>query len=162
MTRIFILERPIWLHAMAAAAFIIAGSPNMPLLAQGLDSEQAIEAIVGSEVETNEERAASEEGRILAAIENTSANTSEVRKKFSLDNLEIIFLPDIGEEQTTVEAKIEEYEEQIVELREAIEGSAMFFHAVDSRSVMLRNIVAMEFDDENGVTIFVAGSEPAQ
>lgn len=162
MTSLAIAERPIWLHAMAATAFLFAASPNVVLLAQGLDSEQAIEAIVGSEIETAEEPAAAERDRIIAAIENTVANTSEVRKKFSLDSVEIIFLPDIGEDATAIQAAIEEREEEIEALREAIEGSAMFFHAVDSRSVLLRDVVAMEFDDANGVTIFVAGREPAQ
>lgn len=150
----------IHLHAVTAAALLLMSTPHMHLMAQGLDTEGAIDTIVGSDVTTGEERAAADEARIVAAIENSSAAAAEVRKKFSLDRVEIIFLPDIGEEKTEVEAKLAEFEPQLTELRESIQGSAMFYHAVDSRSIMLNNIVALEFDDDNGVTIFVAGEKP--
>jgi hypothetical protein len=143
------------------AVLLLVSPPHTALLAQGLENEQAIDTIVGSDVTTNEENAEAEQGRIVAAIEKTAANTGEVRKKFSLDKVEIIFLPDLAENGTDLDAKLAEYEDQIVELREAIEGSAMFYHAVDSRDVLLRDVVALEFDDKNGVTIFVAGEDPA-
>jgi hypothetical protein len=147
------------IHAMAAAAFLFASAPNVALMAQGLDAEGAIDTIVGSDVRTAEEAAADDQDRLLGAIGNTSANISEVRKKFSLDAMEIIFLPDLAE-QDAVAAKIAETEQLIVELRQAIEGSAMFYHAVNSKGVLLRDIVALEFDDDNGVTIFVSGTSP--
>ncbi|TKT83031.1 hypothetical protein XW59_000660 [Aquamicrobium sp. LC103] len=150
-----------WVHALAGAVFLLASTPNMALLAQGLNSGEAIDTIIGSDVKTGEEQAAGDESRIISAIENTPANISEVRKKFSLDSVVIIFLPDIGGEESEVDRKIAERQTEIVELREAIEGSAMFYHAVDSRSVLLRDIIALEFDDKNGVTIFVAGNEPS-
>lgn len=128
-------------------------------IAQGLDAEGAIDTIVGSEVTTGEERASEDESRIVAAIENTAANVGEVRKKFSLDAVEIIFLADLGND-SDVDAKMDEFEQRIVELRQAIEGSAMFYHAVNSHGILLRDIVALEFDDSNGVTIFVSGRQP--
>lgn len=152
-------SHPIWLHAVAVTAFLIVSAPSVTLMAQGLDAEGAIDTIVGSDVKTGEEAAAADQERLIGAIENTSANISEVRKKFSLDELEIIFLPDI-EQQAVLQAKIAEYENLIVELRQAIEGSAMFYHAVNSKDVLLRDIVALEFDDQNGVTIFVQGERP--
>src|SRR5690606_16331629 len=100
----------IHLHAATAAALLLVSTPHMSLMAQGLDTEGAIDTIVGSDVTTGEERAAAEEARIVAAIENSSAVAAEVRKKFSLDRVEIIFLPDIGEEETEVEAKLAEFE----------------------------------------------------
>lgn len=153
-------DKPNWIHAAAAAAFLLASMPNVALLAQGLDAEGAIDAIVGSQITTAEEATAADEERIVAAIENTSDNAAEVRKRFSVDNFEIVFLPDLGEEETTVEASMEEFQPEIAALREAIQGSAIFYHAIDSHSVMLNDVVAMEFDDDNGVTIFVAGGEP--
>lgn len=146
----------------AAGAFLLSASP-LPLQAQGLDAEGAIDTIVGSEITTGEEEAGADEDRIIAAIENTPATIAEVRKKFSLDAVEIVFLPDVGPdrgEDGAVDAKVEEFGPRIAELREAIEGSAMFYHAINSNRILLRDIVALEFDDDNGVTIFVAGTQP--
>lgn len=149
------------IHMAAMAAFLLVSTPQMALMAQGLDAEGAIDTIVGSDVTTGEEAATADEERIVAAIENTAETSADVRKKFSLDRVEIIFLPDLGDDETAVEAKMAEFEPQIAELREAIQGSAMFYHAIDSRSVLLTDIVALEFDDDNGVTIFVRGEQPA-
>lgn len=139
-------------------ALALAVAPVSPL-AQGLDAEGAIDIIVGSDVTTGEESVAADEERIVAAIDNTAANVPEVRKLVNIDHVEIIFLPDFGEGETAAEAAFEERESEIAALREAIQGSAVFYHAVDSRSVLLNQIVALEFNDENGVTIFVAGHE---
>lgn len=150
----------IGLHAILAAAFVLAAIPDTALFAQGLDSEGAIEAIVGSEVTTGEEPARADEARIVAAIENTGEAAAEVRRKFALDHVGIIFLPDLGEANTAIEARMEEFSDRIEELRVEIQASAIFYHALDSRSVLLTDVVAVEFDDDNGVTIFVSGSEP--
>ena len=52
-----------WLHAVAAAAFLAASTPNMALMAQGLESQEAIDTIIGSEVKQEEKRADAEPGR---------------------------------------------------------------------------------------------------
>lgn len=139
-------------------AMLFAGAVTS--FAQGLDKEGAIDTIVGSDVTTGEEAATKDEGRIIDAIENASQAAATVRRKFSLDRVEIVFIPDLNDEDTDVEAKLLEYKPQITELRESIQGSAMFYHAVDSRSVMLTDVIALEFDDQNGVTIFVRGKKP--
>lgn len=145
-----------------ACALILAGSmfASAPLMAQGLDAAGAIDTIVGSEVTTGEEKASSDETRIVAAIENSSQAAGEVRRKFSLDRVEIMFIPDLDEGGTSLKAKMDEFKPQVTELRESIQGSAMFYHAVDSRSITLDDIIALEFDNDNGVTIFVAGKKP--
>lgn len=151
------------LHAALAAAFMLAmlaAAPDGVLLAQGLDAEGAIDTIIGSEVTTGEEAARADEARIVAAIEKTGEAAAEVRRKFVLDHVEIIFLPDIGDADTAVEAVMEEFADSIEQLRTEIQASAIFYHALDSRSVLLTDVVAVEFDDDNGATIFVAGSEP--
>ncbi len=148
-----------WIHAAAAAAFLLALAPNMALMAQGLETEGAIDAIVGSDVTTGEEAVTADEERIVAAIERTSENTAEVRKRFTLERVDIVFLPDFDDEQTRVDEKLVEYASQIEELRNEIQGSALFYHAVDSRSVLLTDIIAIEFDNDNA-TIFVAGRDP--
>jgi hypothetical protein len=128
--------------------------------AQGLDKEGAIDTIVGSDVTTGEEAANKDEGRIIKAIENSSAAAAAVRRKFSLDKVEIVYIPDVDDAETSLEAKLEQYKPQVNELRESIQGSAMFYHAIDSRSIMLTDVIAVEFDDANGVTIFVSGEKP--
>jgi hypothetical protein len=147
---------------MAALAVVLAASPDMRSLAQSLESERVIETIVGSDVEVKEKSAAAEKKRVFAAIENAAANASEVRKKFMLDDIEIIFLPRVGKDASAIQAMVTKHEDEIVRLREEIEGNAMFFHAVNSHAVVLHDIAALEFDEVNGVTIFVAGSASAQ
>jgi len=153
-------EKPGFLHLVLLAALTVAVAPGSPLMAQGLNTEGTIDAIVGSDVNTNEEAVADDEDRIVAAIEKTPQNTGEVRRRFSIDRVDIVFLPDFGDEETAVEAKAAEFESQITELRNEIQGSAIFYHALDSRSVLLNQVIALEFGDDNGVTIFVAGPEP--
>ncbi len=158
-------HRPIRLFAVALVALAIASASPTSLLAQGqgLESEQAIDTIVGSDVKTEEKAVSAETDRLLAAIENTIDNASEVRRKFSLDTVEIIFLPELADgTRPDIETAMTEHKAAIEELRQSIEGSAMFYHAIDSRDVLLRDIIALEFDDENGVTIFVAGTAPAE
>lgn len=153
-------EKPGLFHLVLMLALMIAVASGGPLIAQGLDAEGAIETIVGSDVKTSEEPVAADEGRIVAAIERTPENIGEVRRRFAIDRVDIVFLPDFGEEETAVEAKAAEFESPIAELRNEIQASAIFYHAVDSRSVLLTDVIALEFGDDNGVTIFVAGREP--
>lgn len=148
-----------WVHAIAALAFILASLPQVPLLAQGLDDEEAIETIVGSEVGTEEQKAEAEADRVIAAIANAHDTAQEVRKAFSLDELKIVFLPDLGS-TPEIDDAIASNQTTIKALRQAIEGSAMFYHAVDSRSINLSDIVALEFGEDNTATIFVAGEDP--
>lgn len=143
-------------HTVFAAATLLLFIPPQSLIAQGLDRDGAIDTIIGTDVRVGEEDADSNQRRVIAAIENSAATAAEVRKKFSLDNVEIIFLTGIGDENSPIGAKLQEYEQQVIELRESIQGSAIFYHAVDSRSIMLNRILGVEFDDRNGVTIFVS------
>lgn len=146
-------------------AIVLAGSLGLaalPALAQGLDSEGAIDTIVGSDVKTEEKSAADEGERVIAAIEATMDNAQIVRRAFNIDEVEIVFLPEVGEGDSGITEKREEFSDQIVELQQSIEGSAIFYHAVDSRQILVRDIVAIEFANENRTaTIFVAGAAPA-
>jgi len=151
-----------WLHALATCGFLCASVPDMSLLAQGLESEESIDRIVGSDVKTEEIRAKTDAERIVSAISNTRENAEKVRKTFSLDVLDIVFVPDIGEEESAIDEAIAQNEIEIQTLREGIEGSALFYHAVDSRSIMVRDIIAMEYGDDDKVTIFVRGAPPDQ
>ncbi len=144
---------------LAMIAFLLAPLAQGPLLAQGLQSEEAIDAIVGSDVKTEESTKDNQVDRILTAIESAQQSADRVRKTFALDTLEIVFLPDLGDEAGAIEKAIEEHQPQIEALRDAIEGSAMFYHAIDSRQILLPDVVAVEFAQDESVTIFVDGGE---
>ncbi|TWG92481.1 hypothetical protein L598_000500001470 [Mesorhizobium sp. J18] len=150
-----------WMLIVAAAAFLAVVAPQMPLLAQGLDNTEAIDTIIGSDVKTEEKRVENDPDRVIAAIENTGQTIPAVRKAFNVNEVDIVFLPDLDEKGSEVQTAIEKHGAQIEDLRKAIEGSAMFFHAVDSRQVLLRNVVALEFGENESVTIFVAGKDPS-
>lgn len=148
----------------APLLFLLAGSIGLalhtPLQAQGLDARETIETIVGSEVETAEETVATDKQRVVSAIEKSLENAAIIRKRFSIDNVRIVFLPDLNEGNEAaapVRTAMEEAKGEIVSLREAIEGSAIFYHAINSHSILLNDIVAVEFGDQNDVTILVSG-----
>jgi hypothetical protein len=149
-----------FLHAAALAAFLVAVNPAMPLMAQGLDDEETIDSIVGSNVETEQQGAADDSARIVSAIENAQDSAERVRKAFNMSDLKIVFLPDIGEASSELDAAIEKNQDAIETLRQSIEGSALFYHAIDSRGILLRDIFALEFGDDGDATIFVAGEDP--
>jgi len=148
---------------VAPVILLFACMSHSASLAQGLDAEGTIKTIIGSEVQTVEEAVASDAGRVIAAIEKSLDNAAEVRKRFSLDNVRIVFLPDLdddgSDEEARVKAAMEKFRGEITTLREAVQGSAIFYHAINSHSVLLNDIVAVEFGDENDVTILVAGRE---
>ncbi|WP_048647296.1 hypothetical protein [Nitratireductor soli] len=144
-------------HWIATMALLVALALQTPLLAQGLDREEAIDAIIGSDVKTEEVEAASAADRVVEAIAETSKNAERVRKTFSLNEVDIVFLPDLNESSGGIMKAIADNQRDIDALQEAIDGSALFYHAVDSRSVMVRDVVALEYDDGDKVTIFVKG-----
>lgn len=151
-----------WLHAVAAVALLAAATPGKPLLAQGLDDTQAVETIIDSDVSLEESRAEDEAEAVMAALANSAAGAAQVRKTFNLDAVEIVFVPGIEEADSEVGRMIEERSDEIAELRQAIEGNAMLYHAVNSRSILLDDIVALEFDDEDGVKIYAAAEAPSE
>ena len=149
-----------FLHTAALAAFLVAVNPALPLMAQGLDNEDTIESIVGSNVETEQQTAGDDSTRIVSVIENALDSAERVRKAFNMSDLKIVFLPDVGEAASEVDAAIEKNLEAIETLRQSIESSALFYHAIDSRGILLRDIFALEFGDDGDATIFVAGEDP--
>lgn len=150
--------RPDFLHGLALAAFLCVAAPAMPLMAQGLQTEGAIDTIIDAPVGTEEKTAGEEQQRIAQAIERSSEIAAEIRKRFAVDKVEIVFVPDIAGD--ALEQTIKDNADGIKEVQTAIESSAIFFHAIDSRQVLLRDIVAVEFADDGGITIFAAGKNP--
>ncbi|WP_235911798.1 hypothetical protein [Mesorhizobium xinjiangense] len=148
----------------AASALLLAALSVAPgLQAQGLDDPEAIEKIIGSEVQEEEVEAAADTGRVIRAIEATGNNISTVRKTTMLDKVDIVFLTDSavteGGPPPEVEAKLQEHKDEITQLRQELEGNAMLYHAIDSRQILLRDILAIEFHDRD--VVIYAAAKPA-
>ena len=139
------------------AASIVLSAPVAH--AQGLDAEGARDTIIGSEVQTGEVSINEDPDRIIAAIGKTDEATQEVRRRFNLGDVSIVLLSDVNTSEGPLAEAVEENQDAISELRTAIEGSAMFFHAIDSRSVMLQNVLGMEFDEEDVIIFAIGGGE---
>lgn len=156
-----------WLPAFAVAAVLSVMPAVGPVLAQqgqGTENQQAIDAIIGTEVQEEETQAAEDAQRLIAAIDRTAENTAIVRKTSNLAKVDIVFLPDAarteGGPPPEIVAKIKEREKEIAELRKEIEGNAMLFHAIDSRQILPQDVLAVEFDGSNGVVIYAAAAKP--
>ncbi len=147
------------LSAAAIAGLFAAGVPS-PLMAQGVANEDAIETIVDAPVSTEEKQIDELQSRIADAIKASTENARQVRKLFSIDKLDIVFVPELANDGMPLADLMDQHADGIEELRTAIEGSAMFYHAVDSRSVQLRDVIAVEIGDGGDVTIFAAGQDP--
>jgi len=148
--------------APLAAMMIFAVAPGYAQ--QSPATREALDTIIGTEVQEEEVEAAADPGRVISAIEKTGESISLVRKASNLDRVDIVFLADAvqaeGGPPPEIAEKIKEHESEIAELRKEIEGNAMLYHAVDSRQILMRDVLAVEFDDANGVVIFAA-AKPA-
>lgn len=147
------------LSTLAAVALLVTGSAGVPVMAQGLDSETAVQTIIGSDVESTEVPIKEVGDRLVAAIGNVTANTREVRRRFNLGDVGIVtVLDDETADSAAVAESIEASQIEINDLRIAIEGSAMFYHAVNSRRILLSDIIAMEFEGDD-VLIYVLNKQ---
>lgn len=154
------------IHGLASitALAIAVATSDAGVQAQGLDSQKAIETIIGSEVGEEEGVAEADSDKIIAAIEKTLENTSAVRMVTHLDRIDIVFVSDAavteGGPPPEIEAKIEEHEDEIANLRQELEGNAMLYHAINSRQILVRDVLAIEFDEQNQATVYAA-AKPA-
>jgi hypothetical protein len=153
-----------WLHAVAALAFVSALVPGLSLQAQSLDNPDTIDAIVGSPIQEEERTAANNEDRIIAAIEKAPESAALVRKTTNVDKVDIVFLADSTAMKGGLPAPIEkvaaEHKDELTALRNEVEGNAILYHAINSRHVLMRDIVAVEFNDPRNVIVYAA-AKPA-
>ncbi|MCO5160936.1 MAG: hypothetical protein M9939_07355 [Mesorhizobium sp.] len=145
--------------ALVATALAVGGA-----YAQGLQTEGAIDAIVGSQVREQESTASADHGKILKAIDNAAQSAEVVRKVTDVRSVDIVFLPDAaateGGPPSEIEARLKERESEITSLRQEIEGNALLFHAIDSRQVLMRDVLGIEIDDDRRVVVYAA-AKPA-
>ncbi len=150
-----------WLQAIAVAAFLVLLTiPHAALNAQGLESPETMNRIIGSEVRQEEARTAVEAGKVTAAIERTRENIGTVRKTSKLDKVDIVFLTDAARSEggppPAIETKVKAHKDDIAELRKEIEANALLFNAIESRRVLTEDILAVEFDDPRKIVIYAA------
>ncbi len=144
----------------------MAGLPLRPLpaLAQGVESKAAAERIVGSPVTEEQASSAADAAKVAAAIDNTGAAIEAVRKASKLDRVDIVFLPDAaateGGPAPALDRKVKEHAGELSTLRDELAGNAMLYHAINSRRILPRDVLAVEFPGPNRVTIYAA-AKPA-
>lgn len=61
-----------------------------------------------------------------------------------------------------INAKIKENEAGVTELRKEIEGSALLYHAINSRGVLMRDVLGISFGDRRNTAIVYAAAKPPQ
>lgn len=135
-----------------------------PASAQTSVTKETTDAIIGTEVHEERARAAVDADKVIAAIDKTAEATVAVRKISELKSVEIVFLTDAatseGGPPPDIAAKVKQNESQVIELRKELEGNAMLFHAIDSRQVLVQDVLAVSFDAPGSVTIYAA-AKPA-
>jgi hypothetical protein len=139
-------------------------SSPLPAAAQGIDDPAAVEAIIGTPVQEKEHAAKADTARLIEAIDRTPEAISAVRKTSSLDKVDIVFLPDAaateGGPPPEIESKIAQRQKDIDDLRTEIEGNAMLYHAINSRQILPRDILAVSFDKDGTEVVIYAAAKP--
>lgn len=134
-----------------------------PAAAQPLD-KTTVDRIVGTKVEENEATAAADEAKVIAAIDRTAENIGAVRKTTDADEVDIVFLSDAvraeGGPPPKIAEKIEQHKSEIARLRQEIEANALLYHAIDSRRVLIADVLAVDFEEPKKVVVYAA-AKPA-
>ena len=148
------------MQAVAALAFLAAAGPAAGLKAQGLESTETVNRIVGSQVKQEETKATTEAANVNTAIDRTRENIGTVRKTSKLDKVDIVFLTDAARSEggppPEIESKVKQHQDDITELRKEIEANALLFNAIESRRVQAQDVLAVEFDDPGKIVIYAA------
>ncbi|MGB3503446.1 MAG: hypothetical protein WBA44_17625 [Mesorhizobium sp.] len=147
---------------MAAIAFALGAATTGIASAQTAPAA-TVDAIIGSKVTQEQKSASADRARVLEAIEQSAQNAEKVRKLTRTSKVDLVFLADAAQAEggppADIDAKLKERASEVKALRQEIEGNAILFHAIDSRQVLLRDVLAVEFGDDT-VAIYVA-AKPA-
>ncbi|AZO40650.1 hypothetical protein EJ076_05680 [Mesorhizobium sp. M7D.F.Ca.US.005.01.1.1] len=148
------------LQAATAMAFLAVAGSAAGLKAQGLESTETVNRIIGSQVKQEEANAAAEARNVNTAIDRTRENIGTVRKTSKLDKVDIVFLTDAARSEggppPAIESKVRQHQDDIAELRKEIEANALLFNAIESRRVLAQDILAVEFGDPGKIVIYAA------
>ena len=147
-----------------AAALFIAGYASSGTFAQGLQQEGAIDAIVGSEVSEHESSSVADHDQLVEAIDKAGKTAETVRKVTDVSGIEIVFLSDAASSEggppPDIAEKLKEREREIEQLRQEIEGNALLYHAINSRQILIRDVLALSIGDDRKVMVYAA-AKPA-
>jgi len=150
---------------LTLSAALLATTITMPAHAQGLDAEGAIDAIVGSQIHEQEASAQADTERVVKAIDKSRENADAVRKVTEVSEVEIVFLTDAaateGGPPPEIADKLRERKSDVDALRQEIEGNALLYHAINSKQVLMRDVLALEIGDDRRVVVYAA-AKPAQ
>ena len=145
----------------AIAMLLAATTMTVPALAQGVKTEGAVDTIVGSTVREQESTATADHARIVAAIDKAGETAAAVRKIDKVESVEIVFLPDAaaaeGGPPADIEARLKARKSDIDALRQEIEGNALLYYAIESKQIVMRDVLAIEIGDGQRVTVYAAG-----
>ncbi|MFD2054276.1 hypothetical protein ACFSQT_14595 [Mesorhizobium calcicola] len=148
------------LQAVAVMALFAAACPAAVLNAQGVESTETVNRIIGSEVKQEEANATAEARNVNTAIDRTRENIGTVRKTSKLDKVDIVLLTDAARSEggppPAIESKLKQHQDDIAELRKEIEANALLFNAIASRRVLAQDVLAVEFDDPGKIVIYAA------
>jgi hypothetical protein len=144
-----------------ALALILGVVLTVQASGQELSGDKGVEGIVGdSDIRQEETTTSAQEQRVLAAIDKTAESTSAVRKLSAARHVEIVFLADATRAgavpSSKIERKLKDHQSDIAALRQEVEANALLFHAVDSRRVLPKDILAVEFPDSESVIVYAA------
>jgi hypothetical protein len=123
-----------------------------------------VDSIVGSGIEEDETTAAATEAKILAAIDRTAETAARVRKTSSVDRVDIVFLSDTARSEggppPRIAESIRQHETEVADLRQEVEANALIFHAIDSRRVLVADVLGVDFPDPKTVAVYAAAKPP--
>ena len=143
---------------MAVIAATVASAAG-----QAMD-RTTVDGIVGSGIEEDETTAAATEAKILAAIDRTAETAARVRKTSSVDRVDIVFLSDTARSEggppPRIAESIRQHETEVADLRQEIEANALIFHAIDSRRVLVADVLGVDFPDPKTVVVYAAAKPP--
>lgn len=155
------------LAKLAVAAILGCSIWSLSASAQEPQSNQqlqSVDRIIDSEVREEQARSEDDKDRIIAAIENSGENTNRIRKVTDLDRIDIIFIPDSsaveGGPPEEIASKLSEYSRNVDDMRRVLQSNALLYNAVNSRKILIRDILAIEFDSDKHVVIFAAANPP--
>ncbi|MEQ8481747.1 MAG: hypothetical protein RIC18_13900 [Hoeflea sp.] len=150
-------------HSVVAAGVLAALVSAPSAMAQSSVSDQQaapVDRIIDSDVREDQVQSSDDSDRVIAAIEQAGENTSLVRKVTDLDRVDIVFMPDSaaveGGPPPEIATKLDENSESIEGLRRELESNALLYHAINSRNLLITDVVGIEFDGDKHMVIFAA------
>ena len=148
------------LHGTMFTVFLAAAMPAVETNAQTL-GEDKTQTIVGSEVTEKSPDNIQTVDPVIAAIAEAGTAADQILLLVNVESFDIVFLgePETIDNYDRIEAAMEEHEDGIAAMRQAMKGSAVFYNALDSHGVDTSKVVAAEITDDNAVTVYLLASK---